>query len=137
MTETPQNLNSKDATLLVNTIASYLAAQGVGTVGTDLFKMVLPENPSAGTVVVPTGGIDLPEDPTRRPSFQVMHRNPNTELGLSKSVEINRLLDNQWNVLSGFPGRITAVSEPGAYFKDDNGRPNFPLNYVLVTTFQR
>ena len=135
-TQNPVNLNSKDATLLVTTVTAYLALQGVGTVGTDLFNQVLPEDPVLGTVVVLTGGISIPSDPTRRPGFQVLHRNPSVEAGLSKSTQINRLLDNQWNVLSGFPGRITATSEAGAYFKDESGNSLFPLNYVLVSTFQ-
>ena len=137
MAQEPVNLNTKDATLLLNKITDYLAAQGVGTVGTDIFLQVLPEKPVTGTVVVLTGGLDLPDDPTRRPGFQVLHRNPNGRLALAKSVEINRLLSGQWNVLSGFPGRITAVSEPGSYFKDEAGNFLYFLNYTLVSTYQR
>jgi len=145
MAQQPVNLNTKDTFLLLRKIASYLAANGVGTLaadgadaaGTDIFMQVLPEAPITGTVIVSTGGIDLPSDPTRRPGFQVLHRNPNASLGLAKSVQINRLLAGQWNVLSGFPGRITAVSEPGSYFKDDAGNFQYFLNYVVTSTFQR
>ena len=137
MPESPQHLNTKDSTSLLTKVGEYLAAQGVGTLGTDIFLQVLPEEPVTGTAVVHTGGINLPGDPTRRPSLQVLHRNVSAEAGLDKSVIIHRLLDDQWNVLTGFPGRLVAASEPGSYFKDEAGLFSYSMNFVLVSTHQR
>lgn len=130
-------IREKDTPGLLVSITTYLEAQGVGTRGTDLWENQMPERPTNATVVVLTGGPILPEDPTRRITFQVQHRNKLSGPGLLKSKEINNLLDNQWNVLDCFPGRITAVSEAGAMFKDDSGNSVFPLNFVVTSTFQR
>jgi hypothetical protein len=135
MTLDPQRVG-KDSTGLLQAIATYLAAETTMVVGTDLFIQHAQEDPVVVTVVVHTGGITITGDPTRRPTFQILHRNDSQQTGLSKSVEINRLLEDQWNVLTGYPGRITAVSEPGAYFVNEAGVFEFPLNYVFVSTFQ-
>lgn len=127
----------KDSNLLLELLAAYLAANSVGVLGEDLWIQALPVESENGVVVVHTGGVSFPDDPTRRPAFQVVVRNVNAEAGLAKAVEINNLLDNKWNVLPKWPGRITATAEPGTYFKDDAGRVNYPLNYVIVTTTQR
>lgn len=129
-------LREKDTPNLLVAITTYLEAQGVGTRGEDLWEQQMPESPTLATVVVLTGGPILPEDPTRRISFQIQHRSKQAAAGLRKSKEINNLLDNQWNVLVGFPGRITAVSEAGASFKDDSGNLVFPLNYSVISTHQ-
>lgn len=130
-------IREKDTPTLLVAISSYLEAQGVGTRGTDLWEQQMPESPTNATVVVLTGGPILAEDPTRRISFQIQHRNKLAAAGLRKSKEINNLLDNQWNVLTGFSGRITAVSEAGASFKDDSGNMVFPLNYSVISACQR
>lgn len=126
----------KDITNLANLLAEHMAANGIGTLGTDLFIQTMPELPRVSTVVVMTGGPIIPEDPTRRPSFQVQHRNTHIESALPKSVQIHNLFDNRWNVLKDFPGRIVAVSEVGSSFKDESGLVIFPLNFAFVTTTQ-
>jgi len=134
----PERGRRKDVFALSQAIKDYLVAQGVGTFGTDLFIGQLPEDTRpVGIVIVPTGGPILSDDPTRRPSFQVQVRSELVKIGLPKSVEINNLLDNQWNVLVGFPGRLTAVTEAGLAFKDDSGRMIYSTNYILVTTAQK
>lgn len=131
----PTQLVEKDTHGLVLAICDYLENNGVGT-SENLWIQVMPETPTISTVVVLTGGPVISGDPTRRITFQVLHRNPQAANGLLKAQEINNLLDNQWNVLTGFPGRIEAVSEAGASFKDDSGNELFPLNYVFTTTFR-
>lgn len=135
--EAPLRGRRKDIFALAVAVKDYLVAQGVGTFGTDLFIGQLPEDVKPlGIVIVPTGGPNLSEDPTRRPSFQIQVRSELVKTGLPKSVEINNLLDDQWNVLAGFPGRLTAVTEAGLPFKDDAGHLVYSTNYVLVTTTQ-
>ncbi len=130
-------LTEKDTFALAQALANYLEANTIGVQATDLFIQQLPETPQVGTVVVLTGGPILAEDPTRRVSFQIQHRNTDVSSGLSKSVEINNLLNNRWNVLEDFPGRFTAVSEAGISFKDDSGNMIFVNNYVFTSTTQR
>jgi len=133
----------KDSVKLLQRIRDYLEAEGIGTkpnpttgVVGDLFIQALPDDVENGVVVAHTGGIDLADDPTRRPTFTVQVRNKRGQEGLTKAVAIARLFDNQWNTLSGFPARLTTVVEPGAYFKDDAGRYIYFINVELVTTTQ-
>lgn len=127
---------AKDIDSLARQIAAYLEANTIGTLGTDLFISTMPETPKTATAIVMTGGPLLAGDPTRRPSFQILHRNTHAESALPKSVEIHNLFDDRWNVLSNFPGRIVAVSEVGAQFKDAAGLSVFPLNFAFVSTTQ-
>lgn len=126
----------KDINKLVRDLAAYLQTNGVGTLGTDLFIQTMPERPAVSTVVVMTGGPIIPGDPTRRPTFQVQHRNTHIASALPKSVEIHNLLDNKWNILKDFPGRIVGVSEVGPSFKDDAGHIIFSLNFAFTSTTQ-
>ena len=130
-------LTVKDTRALAVLLVDYLEANGIGTLATDLFIQQLPESPQAGTVVACTGGPVDPADPTRRISFQIQHRNPSAEQGLRKVVQINNLLNDKWNVLTCFPGRIVAQGEAGLSFKDASGNFIFPLDYVIVSTTQR
>lgn len=127
---------SKDIFALATSIASLLEASGIGTRGTDLFIQTMPERPKTATAVVMTGGPDLVGNPTRFPSFQILHRNTHIESALPKSVEIRNLFDNKWNVLKEFPGRVVSVSEAGANFKDSAGLSVFPLNFAFTSTTQ-
>lgn len=130
-------LREQNTPSLQEAIALYLEAHGVGERSVDLWEQQMPGDPETGTVVVLTGGPIIVGDPTRRISFQVQHRNKKVGPGLQKSTQISNLLRDQWNVIPGFPGRIIAVSEAGASFKDDSGRSLFPLNFVLVSTQQK
>jgi len=127
----------KDILALSSCIADYLETNGVGVQGVDLFIMQLPETPQIGTVLAMTGGPITSGNPTRNITFQIQHRNPSAEEGLRKATEINNLLNNQWNVVPGFPGRVESVSEAGIAFKDESGNFIYSLNYAVVSTTQR
>jgi len=130
-------LREKDTTSLLGAITSYLEAQGEGTLLDDLWKQQMPEGDVEGTVVALTGGPNIIGDPTRRVTFQVQVRSKKVGPGLRKAQRISNLLDDQWNVLSNYPGRIIAVSEAGVSFKDDSGNSLFPLNFVFTSTHQK
>lgn len=134
-------LVEKDTPSLQSAIAAYLQAQGVGTLRENLWEQQMPEaNPDGsidGAVVVLSGGPNIIGDPTRRVTFQVQYRSKKAGPGLQKAKQISNLLDDQWNVLVNYPGRIIAVSEAGASFKDDSGNFLFPLNFVFISTHQR
>jgi hypothetical protein len=68
--------------VVLDDIASYLQTQGVGTVGTDLFKAMLPDTPDACVAVLEFGG-DEPVDTysvtagtikVERPALQIICR---------------------------------------------------------------
>lgn len=121
---------------LVENIATYLASQGFGTRGTDLFLQTMPSSPATCTVVFATGGNEYRGNPTRFPSFSIQYRNKNAASGYTTVMSINAALHEKWNVLATYPGRIAATSEPGYYFRDNANLAVFPLNYVLITTKQ-
>lgn len=127
----------KDIYQLSLQLGEFLQASAIGTLGTDLFLESLPEDPVNGTVVKMTGGPIDPASPVRNPSFQIIHRNKSSREGLRKVTEINNLLNNQWNVIPCFPGRVVSFSEAGASSKDAGGRAVFSLNFVVTTTTQR
>lgn len=127
----------KDIYQLATCIGSYLGASGVGSLGGNLFIQDMPETVEEGTVIAMTGGVIDSANPTRLPSFQILHRNRSSANGLRKVTAINNLLNNQWNVIEGFPGRCVSFSEAGAGFKDAQGRAVFSLNFAIVTTTQR
>ena len=128
---------SKDPRLLLTDVASYLATNGVGTIGTDLFLQNAPETPKVTTVVFLTGGPSFPDNPTRYPSFSVHHRNTNVSSGLAKATQIHSLLGDRWNVLPTLKGRIATDQAPGAYFVDQNGMFIYGTAYRVITTDQR
>jgi len=140
---------TEDKVQLVRRVRDYLVAQSAQNVTdsvegwtltlttAEIFLVQMPEIPQEAIVIVPTGGPFLPEDPTRRLTFQIQIRSAHAGVGLPKSQQINRLLRNQWNVLDGFPGQIAATGEPGIAFKDDSGNLINILNYVITSTCPR
>jgi hypothetical protein len=120
-------------TSIVESVADYLEDQGILTKATNLFVFTMPMTPHVCTAIIRTGGVEIPGEPTRRPSFQILHRNTNTASGSSMVNSINALLDDRWNILTTHPGRVEAQNEPGSWYKDENDHSVFPLNYVLTT----
>lgn len=127
----------KDILSFAVCLTEYLETNGIGTAGTDLFTQSMPEYVQNGVVVAMTGGPILPEDPTRRITFQIQVKNAKSKEGLRQATAINNLLNNQWNVIPGFPGRVVSVTEAGAAFIDSSGTPVYSLNFVVVSTTQR
>lgn len=77
-------------------IVNYLADNGYGTLGSDLFLGYMPDQQNA-VVVMETGGqgpyLDYGDDADQiRPSFQVLVRNSNYITGVEKAVDIRSLL---------------------------------------------
>ena len=119
---------------LIEDIVTYLSSQGVGTLGTDLFAGHVPAH--AGevvTAVYASGGPNIPGNPVKTPTFGIQHRNTNVNSGLSKVTEINSMLDETWNKLDGFTGRIVAQSEPGPYVTTGANLFLFTLNFALTS----
>jgi hypothetical protein len=123
---------------LITDVADYLEAEGVGTVGEDIFNSVVPEYPDGCVTVVDTGGIEPSRDiPTAEPTFQVLVRNSSYDTAKTKIDSIVALLHQKANaeLVSGetYFYYIFLVAEPGYLGRDDNDREEFSANFVCKT----
>jgi hypothetical protein len=113
-------------------IASYVGANGLGTVGDDMFIGALEEEPYTQTAIIPTGGPEVPGDPLRRRTFQILHRNELKQQALTVATSIHALFDDKWNVLpAGHEGRFLPMHDIGPHFADENLHTIYSLNYVF------
>ena len=118
---------------------TFLSSLGLGTPAVSLFAQTLPTTPANCTALILTGGPDLPGDPVRRPSMQVLHRNKESYNGLTAISSLHAAMADEWNKLP-WPyaaGRFVSQTEPGAYFRDSNSYFVYTLNFVFVTTKQQ
>lgn len=127
---------NKDPLLIPNALADYLQTSAVGTVGTDIFVLTMPQSPVNVVAIIPTGGPRITGNPTRFPQFQISVRNTNIESALPKAQEINNLIEEQSNILSEINGRFELESELGVNFVDSNGHRQVVMNYTFRTASQ-
>ena len=115
-------------------VADYLEAQGVGTVGTDIFVGYLPDTPDSCIAVLETGGTE-PDAylPFREPTFQVLIRNTTFEEGQTKLASVRSTLHQLNNITLVTGGfyfyYILAIAEGGHIGRDDVGRDMFSINF--------
>jgi hypothetical protein len=119
-------------------IAARLAAQGFGTVGTNIFVNYKPPTPDNLIVVSGYAG-QAPErthdtSGNARPSVQVWVRNTSAANGRT-------IIGNIWNNLDGlsnitlsstFYPAIDAISSPESTGKDENGRQEYATNFSTI-----
>jgi hypothetical protein len=102
--------------LLIDQLASYLQAQGEGTVGVDIFEVHRPSSPGALISLHPTGG--YPPDAyteRERPTVQITCRATSPDAALRKAYGIYRKLHRQQHVDLGggiFALTVQAESSP-------------------------
>lgn len=76
-------------------LGDYLAANGIGTVGTDLFLAQFPQHVLDGVAVVATGGTEAtPVRGDYRLRFQVTSRHSNYATASAKAWDAYELLDS-------------------------------------------
>lgn len=119
---------------LIDEIAQYLAANGIGTLGTNIFEGDMPTTPDACICIYETTGLAAEHDiPLHSPSFQVMIRNTELDLGQAVAFSIRNLLHNQYNLQFATNGTYVyscnLIAEGGHIGRDDNGRDLFSLNF--------
>lgn len=117
---------------LVDDVATYLAANGIGSVATSIFKSYKPDNPDAQVVVLDTGGpAPDPYIPTKNPTFQVYVRGTSFMAARAKIDAVVALLHRAANFTSGstYFYFILALQEPGHIGVDDFGRDEFSVNF--------
>ena len=130
--------------MVLDEIGAYLAANGIGTVGTDLFLGFLPDTPDAAVAIYETGGMEpyramrssAGQPVAERPSIQVVCRNVAYEYQTARTTA-----DSAWKLLEGL-GDTTlagvrylwaaAVQSPFLMGRDDSGRVLIAFNVDLV-----
>lgn len=122
---------------MLDDLARFLQDNGVGTVGTDIFKSWLPDSPVNCVVLYETGGPTPDVDiPTKSPTFQVFVRNQNYVNGKAKLDACRTALQRQLNRNIGthFYYSIIAISEGGHLGRNpDNGLDEFSSNWQVLT----
>lgn len=123
---------------VVTDVATYLAANSIGTVGTDLFYAYQNDIDGPMVCVLDTGG-QLPDQylPTTEPTFQIFVRSRTYVLGKAKLDAIRALL-HQNNNISLVAGQkyfyfILAQSEGGHIGKNEGGFHEFSMNFRCRT----
>ncbi len=121
--------------MLVDDVAAYLASQGFGTVGTDIFKGEYPESPNALIWLHHGGG----EHPRRawageRPTLQIVVRDLTFDDAYVTAYELFNLLHGLTSQTLGGCSYydFDAVSSPEQRGVDKNGRTEFVLNFRVL-----
>lgn len=129
---------------MLDEIGTYLAANSIGTLGTNLFKGLLPDLPDACVALYETGGLEpiramrsAPGQPVAsRPRLQVVCRNTQYEYAAAraKAQAIYVLLEGLGDTtLSGTRYLwIGAVQEPFLMGRDDAGRVQVAQNFDVT-----
>ena len=123
---------------LISEVAAYLAAEGLGTQGTDIFHSYLPDSVNACIAVIDTGGMQPNHYlPTKEPTFQVLIRSTTYALGKAKLDSVRAALHKKVNVnlISGglYFYFIFALSEGGHVGRNPNGQDEFSMNFQCRT----
>lgn len=115
-------------------ISELLTAVASLANGQRVFAQSMPTSPVVATCVILTGGPFDPSNPTRNPTFQVVHRNTNVESGATFVTSLHAGLSNAWNTLPSINARIVATSEPGGYVFIGDRNALYSLNFRVVST---
>jgi hypothetical protein len=126
--------------MYIDDIATYLAAQSLGTVGTSIFKSYLPDLETDDTIitVLDTGGVTPdPYLPTKYPTFQIFVRAASYSAGRAKLDLVRAALHQQQNVelVTGqtYFYYILAQSEGGHIGRNEKGQDEFSMNFRCRT----
>lgn len=117
-------------------IAALIEAQGLGTIGQNIFMFGWGEKEESQLLILETGGFD-PElqESLERLSFQVLYRGKKAEsalIGYEKIREVYEFLNDQLNVIiegTCYP-QFNPLAPPAGIGQDDEDRFIFSMNYV-------
>lgn len=121
---------------ILDDIADYLEDEGVGTVGTDIFKSYMPDAVDTGICVLDTGGPQPDKDlPTKKPTFQVFIRGAAYITGRAKLDAVRAALHQVTNTTIGntYFYYILALSEGGHIGRNERGLDEFSINFLCLT----
>jgi hypothetical protein len=130
--------------MLLDELALYLQTQGLGTVGTTIFKGTLPDQPDACTAVFEYAG--LPSEKTFSPTpGAAVEEKPRVQIvcrGIKQDYQTPRTqADAIWKALDGL-GNVTmsgtgylwieALQSPFLMRRDENERVYIAVNYQVM-----
>jgi hypothetical protein len=128
--------------MLLDELADYLSTNGLGTVGTNLFKGFLPDETNEAGAIYETGGFfpvrGFASGPgqakAERPRVQVVFRSTSYQSARTKADTAFKLLDGLGDVtLSGTRYLwVGAVHSPFLMARDQNQRVLIACNYDVV-----
>lgn len=121
---------------LIDDIAQYLVDNGVGTIGTNIFKSYMPDTIDTGLAVLDTGGVQPDKElPTKSPTFQVFVRGADYITGRGLLDSVRSVLHQTVNTTIGntFFYYIQAQSEGGHIGRNERGIDEFSINFVCLT----
>lgn len=125
--------------MLLDELGSYLQAQALGTLGTDLFTGLLPDSPDAAVAILEYGGV-APVHALgggnakwERPRVQVVVRATTYSAARTKIETIYKLLHKLTDtVLTGVRYLvIDAVQSPFFLERDANNRVKLAVNFQV------
>lgn len=132
-------MQSEVMLLLLDDIASYLASFGVGTVGTDIYKGFMPDQPDNLVALFEYAGspteLTMCDSPTlERPGLQVRVRNISYAAGRAKIEAIVDILHGLGNTVLGSTRYllIRANQSPESLGLDANNRSEFVVNFSVL-----
>lgn len=121
----------------IDDITQYLEDEGVGTIGTDLFKSYMPDRGDGTSVAVLERGGTEPDPylPTKEPTFQVLVRANDFSTGRTKLDAVRSALHRTANLSQGdtYFYFILATSEGGHIGRNDRGQDEFSINFRCRT----
>lgn len=121
--------------MLLDDIGDYLQTHGVGTIGNNLFKGKMPDQPDDCTALFEYAGKppDLHWD-GEYPGLQVRVRNKNYTAGRAKIEEIKNLLHGLTEQMLGTTRYllIRANQSPESIGQDKNGRNELVCNFSVI-----
>lgn len=125
--------------MLLDEIASYLASQGVGTEGVDLFKSLMPDEPSNCVALYDYGGsppamtLGAGAAQWEEPRIQVVARATTYSAARTKIGDVFTVLHSLLNTtLSGtLYISIEAVQSPFLLDRDESGRVRCACNFHI------
>ena len=124
--------------IFIEQVATYLQAQGIGTIASTIFIGNMPDTPDNCIAVINTGGV-APSHyiPDHRPTFQILIRNTDYEAGELKLNAIRTALHQYMNdeLVAGqtYTYYIFLNAEGGHIGKDVNGRDEWSVNFNCKT----
>ena len=122
--------------MLIDEIADYLAAQGVGTVEVDLFVGHLPAAPDTALAVFATGGLPAGSYPLDEPTIQVRSRSASLVTAYERLAQVFAALQGLHHItLPGGTWLLNCLgmqSAPTGLGRDEADREEFVLNFRLV-----
>lgn len=126
---------------LVDDMADYLSTSGIGTIGTNLFKTLLPDSPDACVAIFATGGMEpahaMGAGPggavAERPNIAVWSRDARPDNAEFLARKAFFLLDKLGRTINGVEYKaIFALQTPFFLQRDETGRAIYACNFSVV-----